>query len=167
MSKAKPVSLHWSAWVLALSFSVGLPVAPAQTGSKKKGEYLAPYVPTPMPVVEKMLELAKLTKDDVVYDLGCGDGRIVVHAAAKYGARGVGVDYDPVRVAEANAEVLKAKVQDRVTILEHDAMTVDISPATVVTLYLLPDSNRKLKPRPVSKLHGTRANVVKHVVFSK
>ena len=107
---------------------------------------LAPYVPTPQDVVDRMLELAGVTKDDVVYDLGCGDGRIVITAAQRFGARGVGIDFDPERIAEANANAARAGVQDLVTFIEQDAMQVDVSEATVVTLYLLSSSNMKLRP---------------------
>ena len=106
---------------------------------------LAPYVPTAADVVERMLTLADVKKDDVVYDLGCGDGRIPI-AAAKRGARAVGVDIDPVRIQESNANAKAAGVTDRVEFRLQDAMTVDVSPATVVTLYLLSSSNAKLRP---------------------
>jgi uncharacterized protein (TIGR03000 family) len=105
------------------------------------------YVPTPEEVVAKMLELAKVTKDDVVYDLGCGDGRIVVTAARKYGARGVGVDLDPQRIKESLENVKKTKVEELVEIREGDALKVeDIGKATVVTLYMLPEFNLRLRP---------------------
>jgi SAM-dependent methyltransferase len=107
---------------------------------------LAPYVPTPQDVVERMLELASVGKDDVVYDLGSGDGRLVITAAKKYGAKGVGVDIDPERVSEAKANAEKAGVSSLVEFRQQDALTVDVSPATVVTLYLLSSSNMKLRP---------------------
>jgi SAM-dependent methyltransferase len=107
---------------------------------------LAPYVPTPQDVVERMLALAEVTKDDVVYDLGCGDGRIIVTAAKQYGARGVGVDIDPERIAESIANAKAAGVEQLVDFRLQDAMTIDVSPATVVTLYLLSSSNAKLRP---------------------
>jgi ribosomal protein L11 methylase PrmA len=106
---------------------------------------LAPYVPTPADVVERMLTLAEVKQGDVVYDLGCGDGRIPI-AAAKRGARGVGVDIDPRRISEANANAKAAGVEKLVDFRLQDAMTVDVSPATVVTLYLLSSSNAKLRP---------------------
>ena len=106
---------------------------------------LAPYVPTPEDVVERMLDLAGVKAGDVVYDLGCGDGRIPI-AAAKRGARGVGVDIDPVRIKESNENARKAGVTGRVEFRLQDALTVDVSPATVVTLYLLGSSNAKLRP---------------------
>lgn len=122
---------------------------------------LAPYVPTPMEVVEEMLKMVDVKSTDVVYDLGCGDGRIVVMAAKKYGARGVGVDFDPQRVREARERAKKKGVEKRVRIIKHDAMTVDFSSATVVTLYLLPESNAKLRPR-LEKLLPVGARVVSH-----
>ena len=106
---------------------------------------LAPYVPTPEDVVERMLTLAEVKSGDVVYDLGCGDGRIVI-AAAKRGARGVGVDIDPRRIEESNANAKAAGVEGLVEFRLQDAMRVDVSPATVVTLYLLSASNAKLRP---------------------
>lgn len=107
---------------------------------------LAPYVPTPQDVVDRMLSVANVTGADVVYDLGCGDGRIVVTAAKKFGARGVGVDIDPDRIKESQANAKAAGVEHLVTFKLQDAMTVDVSPATVVTLYLLSSSNEKLRP---------------------
>jgi len=107
---------------------------------------LAPYVPTPQDVVERMLALAGVTAADVVYDLGCGDGRIPITAAVKYGARGVGVDIDPKRIEESKANARAAGVDHRVDFRLQDAMTVDLSQATVVTLYLLSSSNDTLRP---------------------
>jgi precorrin-6B methylase 2 len=119
------------------------------------------YVPTPNEVVDMMLKMAAVTKADTVYDLGCGDGRIVVTAAQKYGARGVGIDIDPQRVAEANENVKNGKVADRVKIIRGDLFEADISAATVVTLYLLTDLNLKLRPKLMRDLNpGTR--VVSH-----
>lgn len=119
------------------------------------------FVPTPNEVVSAMLKLAEVTKKDTVYDLGCGDGRIVIAAAQRYGARGVGIDIDPERVAEATANVKKAGVADRVKIVRGDLFEADISPATVVTLYLLTDLNLKLRPKLLKELApGTR--VVSH-----
>jgi SAM-dependent methyltransferase len=124
-------------------------------------ESLAPYVPSPMEVVDKMLELAQVTEDDVVYDLGCGDGRIVVMAAKKYGAKGVGVDIDPERVKESKENARKEKVEDRVTILLQDAFETNLSDATVVTLYLLSESNLRLRPKLFMELKPG-ARVVSH-----
>ncbi|HMJ11668.1 MAG TPA: methyltransferase domain-containing protein [Polyangiaceae bacterium] len=118
------------------------------------------YVPTPQPVVDKMLELVKLKKSDVVYDLGCGDGRIVVTAAKKYGTKAYGFDIDPERVAEARENVKKNKVEHLVTIEQKDIFTLDLSPADVVTLYLLPRLNVKLIPQLQKLKPGSR--VVSH-----
>lgn len=107
---------------------------------------LAPYVPTPPDVVARMLQLAGTGPGDVVYDLGCGDGRVVIAAAREFGARGVGVDIDPALIAKAQAAAQAAGVADRVTFRVEDAMTTDVSDATVVTLYLLAASNVKLRP---------------------
>jgi len=119
------------------------------------------FVPTPNEVVSAMLRLAAVTKKDTVYDLGCGDGRIVIAAAQKYGARGVGIDIDPERVAEATENTKKARVADRVKIIRGDLFEADISEATVVTLYLLTELNRKVRPKLLRDLRpGTR--VVSH-----
>lgn len=107
---------------------------------------LAPFVPTPKDVVERMLDIADVTSLDLVYDLGCGDGRIIITAASKYGARGVGVDIEPYRVAESQSNAKEAGVEDLVTFSLKDAMTVDLSPATVVMLYLVEWSTSKLQP---------------------
>lgn len=115
------------------------------------------FVPTDELVVEAMLKMAAVTKDDVLYDLGCGDGRIVVAAAMERGARAIGVDMDPRRIAEANALASTIGVEDRVEFLQEDLLTVDFSEATVLTLYLLPSLNVKLKARILTELKpGTR-----------
>ena len=120
-----------------------------------------PYVPTPPEVVDAMLQMAKVTKDDVVYDLGSGDGRIVIAAAQKYGARGIGVDIDPQRVEEARENAKKAGVSDRVTFKQQDLFDTDLREATVVTMYLLPQVNLRLRPKLFKELKpGTR--VVSH-----
>ena len=142
-------------WLLPFVFAVALavlagPPAAARLAGQSQAipapASLAPYVPTPEDVVDRMLQLAKVTKNDVVYDLGCGDGRIVVAAAKRYGARGVGVDIDPQRIAESEANAKKAGVEHLVSFKLEDAMKVDVSPASVVTLYLLSASNLKLRP---------------------
>ncbi len=122
---------------------------------------LAPFVPTPMPVVERMLAAAGVGPADVVYDIGCGDGRILITAARRYGARGVGVDIVPERIRESMAGAKEAGVEHLVEFRRQDAMTVDLSPATVVTIYLLPESNLLLRPKLERELRpGTR--VVSH-----
>ena len=119
------------------------------------------FVPTPNEIVDAMLKMAGVTKNDTVYDLGCGDGRIVITAAQKFGARGVGVDIDPNRVAEATENVKKAGVAGRVKIVRGDLFETDLSPASVVTLYLLTELNLKLRPKLLRELKpGTR--VVSH-----
>lgn len=129
--------------------------------SAQENNSLAPFVPTPQDVVDRMLELAGVSESDVVYDLGCGDGRIVITAAREYGARGVGVDIDPQRIAEANANAEAEGVQHLVTFIEQDAMAVDVSDATVVTLYLLSSSNLKLRPLLTEQL-APGARIVSH-----
>jgi predicted O-methyltransferase YrrM len=120
-----------------------------------------PFVPTPDNVVEAMLRHAKVTKDDVIYDLGSGDGRIVISAVKQTGARGVGVDIDPQRIREANENAKAAGVTDRVRFVQGDLFTADIREATVVTLYLLPDINLRLRPKLLKELRpGTR--IVSH-----
>ena len=119
------------------------------------------YVPTPQTVVDAMLKLAKVTASDIVYDLGCGDGRIVITAARQYGAHGVGIDIDPVRNKEARQNAVTAGVSDKVTFLEQDLFQTDISRASVLTLYLLPSLNRRLIPKIMKELKpGTR--IVSH-----
>jgi SAM-dependent methyltransferase len=118
------------------------------------------YVPTPQPVVDAMLKMANVGPSDVVYDLGCGDGRIPVTAAQRFGARGVGIDIDPVRIGEANENAKAAGVADKVTFLNQDLFTSDFSEATVVTLYLLPSLNEKLMPKLKALKPGTR--IVSH-----
>jgi ribosomal protein L11 methylase PrmA len=108
-----------------------------------------------------MLALAGVTSNDVVYDLGCGDGRIVIAAARKFGARGVGIDIDPVRVAEARRNAAAAKVDHLVTFRVEDALATDVSGATVVTLYLLASQNVALKPALMKQLRPG-ARVVSH-----
>lgn len=134
------------ALVVALA-ATGLALQTAPPAAKRlDAPNLAPYVPTPQDVVDRMLALAKVTKDDVVIDLGCGDGRIPITAAKVYGARGIGVDIDPQRIAEANANARKEGVTSRVTFKLENALTTDVSTATVVTTYLLTASNLKLRP---------------------
>ena len=119
------------------------------------------YVPTPQPVVDAMLEMAGVGPDDVLYDLGSGDGRIPVTAAQRFGIRAVGIDINPVRISEANANAEEAGVTDKVTFIEGDLFDAYISDATVVTLYLLQSLNVRLRPKLLSELQpGTR--IVSH-----
>ena len=106
-----------------------------------------PYVPTPQEVVVEMLKMAGVTRNDIVYDLGCGDGRIVITAARDFGARGVGVDNDPTLIQQSNENARKAGVTDRVKFIEEDLFKTDIREASVVTLYLLPELNLMLRPK--------------------
>ena len=133
--------------ILTAAAVITLPTTtPIGTVSAQEATSLAPFVPTPQDVVDRMLDLAGITENDVVYDLGCGDGRIVITAAQRYGARGVGVDIDPQRIAESNANAERAGVSHLVRFVQEDALEVDVSEASVVTLYLLSSSNAKLRP---------------------
>ena len=114
------------------------------------------YVGTPYDVVSRMLKMAGVKKSDVVYDLGCGDGRMVVLAAAKYGCRGIGYDIDPQRIAEALENVKKNRVGQLVKIVQADLFTIDLSKADVLSLYLLPDINEKLLPQFEKLKPGSR-----------
>lgn len=119
------------------------------------------FVPTPQRVVDEMLKVANVSKDDIVYDLGSGDGRIVITAAKEYGARGVGIDIDPRRIAEATANARQVGVGHLVRFLNQDLFRTNLSEATVVTLYLLPGLNLKLRPKLLAELKpGTR--IVSH-----
>ena len=135
---------------------------PATASSPARGgEKLAPFVPTPMEIVDKMLELARVGPDDVVYDLGSGDGRIVIRAAQKYGAKGIGVELDERLAKDSQAQVRELKLEDKVTIIQGDMLQTDVKPATVVTVYLLVSANEKLRPMLEKDLQpGTR--VVAH-----
>lgn len=118
---------------------------------------LAPYVKTPMDVVERMLEMADIAEDDILVDLGCGDGRIVITAAKKYGSRGIGIDLEPQRIQESMANAKAAGVEDLVEFRLEDATMSDFSQATVVTIYLLTESNELLRPHLERQLRlGTR-----------
>ncbi|MFN2511249.1 MAG: cyclopropane-fatty-acyl-phospholipid synthase family protein [Pyrinomonadaceae bacterium] len=120
-----------------------------------------PYVPTPTEVVARMLSMANVNKKDLLYDLGSGDGRIVITAAREFGARGVGYDLNPQRIKESSENARRAGVTKRVRFTQQDLFEADLSGATVVTLYLLPDVNLKLRPKLLRELRpGTR--VVSH-----
>jgi len=153
-----------AAVLLALAVSVGAtPTVWAQAATQepalRRPDVI--FLPTPEEVVEAMLQVASVTKNDIVYDLGCGDGRIPVTAAKKYGARGVCIDIDPQRIKEANENVAKNNVGDKVRVMNADLFTTDLSEATVVTLYLLPALNVKLMPKLMKELRpGTR--IVSH-----
>jgi SAM-dependent methyltransferase len=153
--------------MVALLFLVLTPVLLAEDAvgqATKKGKKLREpdviFVPTPQIVVDKMLELAKVKKTDLLYDLGCGDGRIVVTAAKKYGCKAVGFDINPVRVKESLERVKKNKVEHLVKIENEDIFTLDLSKANVITLYLLPSLNVKLIPQLEKLKPGCR--IVSH-----
>ena len=133
--------------------------APAQQAGTLRGPDVV-YVPTPQDVVEAMLQLAGVTARDVVYDLGSGDGRIPITAAQKYGATALGIDIDPERIKEANENLAKAGVGNKVKFLNQDLFETDLKPATVITLYLLPALNIKLMPQLKQLKPGTR--IVSH-----
>lgn len=140
----------------AVPFFVDATLAEAQAQAAERTPDVI-FVPTPEPVVEAMLKMAEVKPGDVVYDLGSGDGRIVISAARDYGARGVGIDIDPERIAEAQRNVDQAGVGDRVDIVQGDLFEADLSKASVVTLYLLQSLNEKLRPKLLRELRpGTR-----------
>jgi SAM-dependent methyltransferase len=136
--------------------AIGSVLLLAQNAQPKKSLDV-PYVPTTPEAVDAMLKLAEVKNTDVVYDLGCGDGRIVIAAAKTYGAHGVGIDIDPQRIAEANANAKRAGVEKIVRFEENDLFKADFKEATVVTLFLLSSVNQRLKPKLLAELKpGTR-----------
>lgn len=142
--------------LLVVGLTQTSPFAQAQAGLRSPDVI---FVPTPQAVVDAMLKMANVTKDDVVYDLGCGDGRIVITAAKQFGARGVGIDIDPQRIKESNANAVTAGVTDKVKFMNADifADSTSLREASVVTLYLLPSLNVKLIPKLMKELRpGTR-----------
>jgi SAM-dependent methyltransferase len=144
-------------WAIACAMT-GVPAAAQNTPARPLD---VPFEPTPQSVANRMLEIARVNKDDLLYDLGSGDGRIVITAAKKYGARGVGIDLDPQRVAEARTNAKEAGVEDKVKFVVGDLFKTDFSDATVVTLFLFPNVNRQLRPELWKQLKvGTR--VVSH-----
>ncbi len=149
-----------TALALAVLTLGAVAVSTAADDDKREPDVI--FVPTPQEVVDKMLELAKVGKDDVVYDLGCGDGRIVLTAARKFGCKAKGFDIDPERIKECKANYAKEdkKVQDLVTFERKDIFTLDLSGASVVTLYLLPELNVKLVPQLKKLKPGSR--IVSH-----
>ena len=149
-----------SVFLLALGLAAGAAAqVPGQEVATRRPDVI--YVPTPQEVVDAMLDVAKVGPNDLVYDLGCGDGRIVVTAAKRFGARGIGIDIDPQRIKEANENVASAGVGDKVEIRQADLFETDLSQANVVTLYLLSSLNLKLRPKLWKELKvGSR--VVSH-----
>jgi SAM-dependent methyltransferase len=149
--------------LIPLPLLAGLLICVADAQSPPPGQIPinSPFVTSPPQIVSAMLELANVKSSDIVYDLGCGDGRIVISAAKKYGARGVGIDINPARVEEARANARTEGVSDRVSFEVNDMFDADIRNASVVALYLLPDANLRLRPRLLRELKpGTR--VVSH-----
>ncbi|GEM_PF-413255 len=153
--------------LLLVGFLIGLGIAwqswsapPTYAPPAKRPLHDAPFVPTPHDIVAEMLKLAEVGPNDVVYDLGCGDGRIVIAAAKTYGCKAVGVDKDPKRIAESRANAEKEGVQGRVQFIQDDIFNIDLSPATVVTLYLLPQLNNALVPQIEKMKPGSR--IVSH-----
>ena len=142
-----------------LAFAAALVLAAPAAAREQTPDVI--YVPTPYEVVDEMLRLANVKKGDVLYDLGSGDGRIPVTAAKKFGIRAVGIDIDPQRIKEATENAKKNGVSKLVTFKQEDLFKTDFKDATVVTLYLLPDLNVKLRPRLLNELKpGTR--IVSH-----
>ena len=135
-------------------------VAGAQSPKTDKKPLDVPYVPTHESLVDEMLSMARVSGNDVLYDLGSGDGRIVITAAQKFGTRGVGYDLDPERVSEARQNARRAGVTDRVRFEQQDIFTAKFTDATVVTMYLLPDVNMRLRPKLLELKPGTR--IVSH-----
>jgi SAM-dependent methyltransferase len=150
----------FAAAVAALVVAACQSVAPAG-GLRGSGGIDVIYVPTPMMTVEAMLALGEVGAGDVVYDLGSGDGRIPIEAAKRFGARGVGIDISPTRIAEGRSNAKAAGVERLVRFRREDLFAADFREATVVTLYLLPELNERLKPRLLALKPGTR--IVSHV----
>ena len=146
---------------LLLVCAAATATAAEETATRPKRKLDVWYVPTPHEIVDRMLDVAKVRTGDVVYDLGCGDGRMVIAAAQKFGTRGVGVDLDPARIREARANAKQAGVDGLVTFQVGDMFQTDIREATVVMLYLLPELNRRLKPKLFAELRPG-ARVVSH-----
>ncbi len=142
-------------WMAVLIVALPLSATPARAQEPR-----VPYVPTPQQVVEKMLQMARVSGSDYLIDLGSGDGRIVVTAAKKHGARGFGVDINPTRVAEAVANAQKNGVTDKVAFYQRDLFQTDLSQATVISMYLLPRVNMELRPKLLDLKPGTR--IVSH-----
>jgi tRNA G37 N-methylase Trm5 len=148
---------------MLVAFAMGFtqPVAWNLSSVQAQEGKIVPYVPTPQEVVERMLELAQVKAGDVVYDLGSGDGRIVVTAAKKYGVKAVGFEIDPERIKESRENIKQAGVGHLVEIRQQDIRTVDLSPASVLTMYLLPEVNLMIRPN-IWKQMKPGSRVVSH-----
>lgn len=143
------------------SFDVNNAFAQVAKRSDDESKKIVPYVPTPQEVVDRMLEMAQVKKGDVVYDLGSGDGRIVITAAKKYGVKAVGFEIDPERIKESHENIKKAGVGHLVEIRQQDIRTVDLSRASVLTMYLLPEVNLMIRPN-IWKQMKPGSRVVSH-----
>jgi SAM-dependent methyltransferase len=161
--------MRWGGLALVAFLALGLcsPSGRAEEKDKVKKEDpdkfdgLVIYVPTPVPVCEKMLDMAKVTKKDVVFDLGCGDGRLLAIAAQKYGSKGVGIDIDAERIKDSKATLKKYKVEGLVELRKGNALVVpDLERATVITLYMLPEFMERLEP--LTKRLKKGARIVSH-----
>lgn len=150
----------WWLWLAACSLPASW-VAPVQKLHKFREDSLAPFVPSPQAVVERMLELAEIKAGETVYDLGCGDGRILITAARKYKARGVGIELSPELVQQAQRRVRELGLENQIRIVEGNLLDADLHGADVVTLYLLTSSNEQLKPKLEASLRRG-ARVVSH-----
>ena len=149
-----------SAWVVTLTLLGGCAGAPPGRSVATTPALDAPWIPSAPAVITAMLEAANVGVGDTLYDLGCGEGEIVI-AAALRGARGVGVDLDPERIVNARRNAARSGVTSRVTFIEQDLFATDVSPASVVTLYLGPDVNRRLRPKLLRELRPG-ARIVSH-----
>lgn len=141
-----------TALLVSLAVAVLTPLMTAATQKGLEEEPYVPYVPTPEAVVEEMLEIAHFSAEDIVYDLGSGDGRILIAAAKRFGARGVGIEINPDLIREANENAGQAGVAHLVRFVEGDFFAADLREATVVILYLLPEVNRQLLPKLLAEL---------------
>jgi SAM-dependent methyltransferase len=150
---------EWSIGLVMLAAGTSVSAQDEATGPSRKLDVW--YVATPHEIVDRMLDVAKVRAGDVVYDLGCGDGRMVIAAAKKFGTRGIGIDLDPARIREARANAKRQGVDKMVTFKVADLFQTDLSEATVVMLYLLPEVNRRLKPKLFAELQPG-ARVVSH-----
>lgn len=140
------IAASWKgSWLLVLILTAALPAGAQKETYDPRS--MAPYVPTPLKVVHRMLKLGEVKSGDILYDLGSGDGRIVITAAQEYGAKAVGVELDADLAERANARIRELNIHDRASVMHAHLMEVDLSTASVVTLYLLSSSNRQLRPK--------------------